>query len=438
MSLTTLEATASWWRPEPSPVIPAAQHPGSRVAFGALVAFTAFLVLSPQAWFPVLQSFRIAFVAAGLAILAHLLDRAVRRAPIDRMHPEIGIAIALVAWSVLTIPLSYWPGGSVAELTDHFLKAVAFFWLLGTVVTTRGRLRLFMWLLVLSAIPLGITAVQNYQSGVFLRTPDASMHRIAGYSGGSGLTENPNDLALMLNLLIPLGLALVLTAGSLMLRAAAACAVLIGAVAVILTFSRAGFLSLAAIAILALFALIRRQPLVALAVAVALFVTVPLVLPEGYLQRVATVTDIEADRTGSAQGRWRDLKVATTIVAKNPVTGVGLGQNVLALNKERGETWRVVHNVYLQYGVDLGLPGLVLFLWLFFAVFRNAGRVKRAAKKDPVAREIGWMAWGVRVGLVAFAIAAFFHPVAYQFYFFFLAGLALAIRNVWRTETAFA
>ena len=436
--MTTLEATGNWWRPELPRVTAGAQHPGSRVAFAALVAFTAILVLSPQAWFPALQSLRIAFLAAGLAILAHLLDRAVRRQTVERLHPEIGIAIALIAWSVLTIPLSYWPGGSVAELTDHFIKAVAFFWLLGVVVTTRSRLRLFVWLLVLSSIPLSLTAIQNYQSGVFLRTPDASALRIAGYSGGSGLTENPNDLALMLNLLVPLAAALALTARPLMLRGLAACALLLSAAAVVLTFSRAGFLSLAAIALLSLVTVTRRQPLVALGLALALMVTVPSVLPEGYLDRVATVADIESDRTGSAQGRWRDLKVATEIVAKNPITGVGLGQNILALNQERGETWRVVHNVYLQYGVDLGLPGLVMFLWLFAAVFRAAGRVRRASRHDASLAEVGWMAWGVRVGLVAFAIAAFFHPVAYQFYFFFLAGLALAIRNVWRTETASA
>jgi hypothetical protein len=37
---------------------------------------------------------------------------------------------------------------------------------------------------------------------------------------------------------------------------------------------------------------------------------------------------------------------------------------------------------------------------------------------------------------VAFAIAAFFHPIAYQFYFFCLAGLAVALVNIRRTAAA--
>ena len=99
---------------------------------------------------------RIALLAAGVAIVAQLLDRALHRQPVGPLHPAIVIAFALVGWAALTVPLSYWPGGSVAELTDHFLKAVAFFWLIGTVVTTQHRLRLFVWVLVLCSIPLSI------------------------------------------------------------------------------------------------------------------------------------------------------------------------------------------------------------------------------------------------------------------------------------------
>ena len=84
----------------------------------------------------------------------------------------------------------------------------------------------------------------------------------------------------------------------------------------------------------------------------------------------------------------------------------GLGQNVLALNRERGATWREVHNVYLQYAVDLGVPGLALFLWLFVALFRAAGRVRRHGVADPAFRDVGIVAGSVQVALVAFAVAA--------------------------------
>ena len=434
--MTALDTTATWWRPEPAGPTSAAVEQGSRVAFGALVAFTGILILSPQVWFPVLKSLRIALLAAGVAIVAHLLDRAVRRRSAEPTRPEIMIAFCLAGWAALTVPLSYWPGGSVTVLTEHFLKAIAFFWLIGTLVTTGHRLKLFLWVLVISSIPLSLTAVQNYQSGEFLQTPAGAVQRIAGYNiGGSGLTANPNDLALMLNLLIPFAAALFVSAHGVVQRLVAACALLLSIAAVIATFSRAGFLTLAALGVVALVAAARRRPLAALGAVLVLAVSSPLI-PAGYLERVSTITNISADTTGSAQGRWSDWAAATEIVVRNPLTGVGLGQNVLALNQQRGATWRYVHNVYLEYAVDLGLPGLLLFLWLFVALFRTAGRVRRRAVTDIALRDAGIVAGGVQAALVAFAVAAFFHPIAYQFYFFCIAGLALAVRNVSHTTVS--
>jgi probable O-glycosylation ligase (exosortase A-associated) len=434
--LTGCETTAGWWRPEHLAPTSATVRQGSRIAFGALVVFTGVLILSPQVWFPSLKSLRIAMLAAGVAIVVQLLDRAVRRRSVDQAHPEIVMAFCLAGWAAFTVPLSFWPGGSVTVLTDHFLKAIAFFWMIGTLVTTSHRLRVFLWVLVLSSIPLSVTAVQNYQSGVFLQTPMGAVQRIAGYDiGGSGLTANPNDLALMLNLLIPFAAALVARGRGVAQRLIALAALLLSIVAVIVTFSRAGFLTLAALGVVALVALARRRPLVALGAALLLAVSSPLI-PKGYVERLGTITNISADRTGSAQGRWNDWTAAIEIAARNPLTGVGLGQNVLALNQQRGATWREVHNVYLQYAVDLGLPGLGLFLWLFVSLFRTAGQVRRRALADTTLRDLGIVAVSVQAAFVAFAVAACFHPVAYQFYFFCIAGLALAVQNVSRTTLA--
>jgi O-antigen ligase len=432
--VTGHEATANWWRPESAARFSVTGDPGGRVAFGALVAFTGILILSPQAWFPVLGSLRIALLAAGVAIIAHLLDGAIRRRS-SQAHTEVVIAFCLAGWAAMTVPLSYWPGGSVGVLTSLFLKAIVFFWLIGVVVTTGPRLRMFLRLLVICSIPLAVTAVQNYRSGAFLEASGAVM-RIVGYNtGGSGLTENPNDMALMLNLLIPFSVALLATERSLAWRSVAACALLISLAAVVATFSRAGFLTLAAIGIVGVIAMARRRPVMAMGLVLILAASVPL-LPRGYLERLSTITNISSDPTRSAQDRWSDLGVATQLVVRNPITGVGLGQNVLALNRERGPTWREVHNVYLQYAVDLGVPGLVLFLWLFVALFRSAGRVRRQGISHAAFREVGIVAGSVQVAFIGFAVAAFFHPVAYHFYFFCIAGLALAVKNVGRATFA--
>lgn len=407
---------------------------GGNVAFIALIAFTAILLLSPQAWVPALKVIRIALLAAGVAMVAHVVERTIHRQAITPMSPEIGIALALVCWSVITIPLSAWPGGSVRVLVDNYLKAVAFFWLLGTIVNSTERLRTLAWTLVLCSIPLAATGVRNYLSGGQLSTGVRGFYRIEGYMGGSGLTGNPNDLALMLNLIIPIAGVLVFSSRGVR-RAVAAGAMLLSVAAVVLTFSRAGFLTLAASFVMFLAVLMRRKAPGAAIGLLLLAVCVPPLLPAGYAARLSTITNIEADATGSAQGRWADTQVALGVVAKNPIIGVGIGQDVLAMNAERGAEWTQVHNAYLQYGVDLGVPGLLMFAWLHLLCFRTARAVEKRAAGSPAHRDLALLAAGVQVSLAAFAVAAMFHPIAYQFYFFSIAGLAVALRTTWRAET---
>jgi probable O-glycosylation ligase (exosortase A-associated) len=434
-------ATA-WWRPqaihqtapEPSAIRRKAPGTASVVAFRGLVAFTIILLLSPQAWIPVLGQLRIAFIAAVVAIGSHLLDRMVhgrREAP--PFSAEIGIALLLVTWAIITVPVSYWVSGSVEVLTNQYLKAVAFFWLLGTLATTVRRVNTIAWVLVLCAVPLAVTGIRNYLFGEVFSTGVPGFSRIAGYMGGSGIAANPNDLALMLNLIIPIAAALMIGTRRLALRALAASVMLLSAAGVIVTFSRAGFLTLSATAILLLAVLIRRHSAGAAGFLVVVALVAPLFVPDAYFARLSTIANIQADETGSAQGRWHDVVMAAGIVSRNPIVGAGIGSDMLALNKYRGkDTFRSVHNAYLQYAVDLGLPGLLLFAWLHIRCFRSARRVEHRSASDEAVRPLGPLAAGIQVSLAAFFVAAMFHPIAYQFYFFTIAGLAVGLHNTAR------
>jgi probable O-glycosylation ligase (exosortase A-associated) len=439
------QAAINWWQPQAIAdshgprraivALPAALE-GSRAAFYALVVFTFVLLLSPQAWFPVLKLIRIAFLAGGIAMTAHVMERTAHKQPITPLAPEIGIALALVFWSTITIPMSYWPGGSIHLLTDQYLKAIAFFWLLATIVTTPARLRGLAWSLVLCAIPLAGTGIWHYLSGHVMQTGQDGLVRVVGYMGSSGLTGNPNDLALMLNLIIPLAGALALSSRG-AARLFAAGVALLSMVGVIITFSRAGFLALSATFLMFLLVLVRRKSGGAAVALLVVALAVPMTLPKTYIDRLSTITNLEQDKTGSAQGRYKDLGIALEVVSHNPIIGVGLGQDMIALNQARGlSTWRSVHNVYLQYAVDLGIPGFLLFAWLHLLCFRSAWAVERRARRDPAVAELAPLATGIQVSLIAFLVAAMFHPIAYQFYFFSIAGLAVALKNTCRAEIA--
>jgi hypothetical protein len=47
-----------------------------------------------------------------------------------------------------------------------------------------------------------------------------------------------------------------------------------------------------------------------------------------------------------------------------------------------------------------------------------------------------YLSEAIRVSLLAFAVAAMFYPVAYEFFFYYIAGLAIALCQVIDREEA--
>ena len=200
---------------------------------------------------------------------------------------------------------------------------------------------------------------------------------------------------------------------------------------VILTYSRGGALTLAVIVLVYLWKLRRRAERSLLyGVLLAGVLALPL-LPSSYFERMSTITSAQ-DRTGSAKERLSDMMIAVKTVLSDPIVGAGMGMNMLAMREARGE-WRQVHNVYLEHAIDLGLPGLAIFLALFISCIRSVARIQQRN----VSPELSSLAQGIQISLIAYAVAAMFHPVSYHYYFYYLAGLAIAARTIADARTGY-
>lgn len=429
------DQTWGWWRHDaaagPTVDAGAAAIPeqGGAIPFWALMTFTALLLLSPQSFVPAIGVLHLPLLSAVLAAGSYLMGRTKRGLPVFGARQELKIAGMLAGWAIVTIPLSLWPGGSVTFFFAIFFKALIVFWLLTGVVDTPVRLRAAMWVLSLIAVPLSISAVKGFFSGAF-RAQELTngLDRITGYNGS--LTGNPNDLALMLNLILPLTIALFLCVRRLPLKLLLAGLVLLDMVAVVATFSRAGFLALGVIGISYLILLFKRgQKGLAMGVIAAALVSTAFV-PSSYYERLSTITNIQADTTNSAQNRLRDNIIAVNYVATHPLVGAGIGMNILALNDARGADWTKVHNVYLEYAVDLGLPGVGIFLFLMYTIVRKLRRASRDIARVPALEDVRTMLQGLGVSLAGFILSAVFYPDAYQFYFYYIAGLAIAATSI--------
>lgn len=411
-----------WWRAA-SPDRAATSSARGRTAFVLVAAYSVVLIAAPQEFVRVLAPLRLAFLCAAAAFAAYLMDRWRGRARTEPWPIELRLVCALVGWAIATLPYSYWPSGSVGVLVNLYLKSIAVFVLLAGTVDSARRLRALVWVLTGCAFVIAVTALEHYEGGQLLA---GASDRILGY-GTSGMAGNPNDLALLLNILIPLMVALFAITKTGVARAALAVAIAASVLGVLATFSRAGFITLAVSAGLGVWHVARRGALGWIGVAALAAAAVAALAPARYTERLATVIDVDADRTGSAQDRWRDTVAAATFAVEHPAIGAGLGMDYLALNDVRGAEWLSVHNAYLNYAVDLGLVGLGLFLAMFGCALAGVARVAghRARARDPLYA----FATAIRIALCAFAVAACFHPIAYHAYFYYLAGLAVAVRQ---------
>lgn len=406
-----------------------------------MMAFTCDLMISPQAVFPALAFLRLGMVFGVIGIATCVIEKVRTRRPILGLTREMRPAAVLAVWAIVGVPFSYWPGGSVSVLIELYLKVLAIFWLLCNTVTNLKRLRRVIWSLSLMSLPSALTAIDQYRSGTFIH----NTNRIAGYL--APLSMQPNDLALLLNIILPFTVALLLNTHRRDIRLFLGATAILQVVAIVLTFSRSGFVGLVTIAGIYCWKFWSRpQRRWIVAAIVAAILCAPL-LPADYLARVGTSISMEGDATddpeltsarASSQIRWTGMMASLRVIMQHPILGVGIGSDILALNEEigpQGPRWYHVHNAYLQYGTDLGIPGLVFFLMLLIGSIRAVRPAADPASSPSFARELSLLVEGIHVSLLALAVLLLFAPVAYHFYLYYIAGLAIAAKGVYQTMT---
>ncbi len=433
-----LETDPAWWQHDNIEQRTAASRSGGqsvssggRLSFYALYGFTIILLLAPQSYYPALAPFRIAFLAAAIAMIAHIGSQISHGQPIIRANPGIWLVFWLLLWGVFTVPFSIWPGGSVNLILGNYSKTIIVFLLLANVINTLPKLRSICIGLALMAAFLALITIRNYLSNTFIEQGD----RVLGTQGA--LTGNPNDMALMLNLLLPVSTGLMLASPSGLRRLLLGTLIALQVIAIVLTFSRAGFLALGVTFITYMVLLGRTSQRKWIPVALGVALLAIQYIPATYLDRLSTITNIAEDDSGSAQLRLNDMKLATGLFLSDPLVGTGIGVSVVAMDEARGAYGTEIHNVYLQYAVELGLPGLILFLLLYLSCFRTTSYVmSRHPPTSDQDNSLFYISQGLRVSLITFAVGAFFHPVAYHFYFYYIAGLAIALIAVHEHETA--
>jgi O-antigen ligase len=252
----------------------------------------------------------------------------------------------------------------------------------------------------------------------------------AGDSGRFGGTVgSPNTAASFFSLILPLALSMLATSRSKLVRRLSIAAFACGSLALVLTFSRGGWLAFAISTTLTVVVAVRRGWLKA----------PPLALIIGAALALGPfVGEIAARLSGSDQGsagaRIPLMEIAWRIIQAHPL-GVGLNNYALYIHDFVGPsmdgTWLyVVHDKYLLVWAECGPLALLAFLWFLASTIRNGWRATRTSDQ---------MLGPIALGLVAGVIGQLAHMSVDIFQsrpqvqlLWFVAGFLLAVGAIER------
>jgi O-antigen ligase len=397
---------------------------GHSVSYFWLFLFSVVLYVRPYEFFPGLSSFKqMAFYTGIVTLLVYVASQLGLEGNLTARPREINLVLLLGVAALLSMPMAIDPGEAWTTFTDLLLKTLIIFIVFVNVVRTEMRLRLLLLLILAVSIYLSISAINDYRHGVFA-IGELETARIAGRI--KGLFENSNDLALHLVSMIPIAIALGLYRPGLPRKLIYFSAVTIMVAAVIVTYSRGGFIGLVAAGLILVRRLGKKNRVAttgALVFAVLVFLAAA---PGAYSGRLSTVFNSAADVTGSSTQRTEVLKRSFWVSLRYPLFGVGIGNF-----HHKSEHELATHNAYTQVSSEMGMGAFVVYLMFLIYPLRRLRLIEKQSYEQPEQRRFYYLSIGLQGALVGYMVASFFGAVAYQWYVYYLVGYAVCLHRLY-------
>lgn len=270
----------------------------------------------------------------------------------------------------------------------------------------RRRLRL---LLLVIAISLGF---YGFKGGLFALLT-GGQYMVLGPPGS--FFEANTELALVMNMALPLLLYLAREEPRRWVRRVLWVAFFLTMMAVPFTYSRGGLIGLVVVLIL-LFVKARRRVLLIPVVAIGL-VGFAMFAPDQWIGRMQTLEDVSVD--ASAQLRMMSWRVALSIAEDRPVFGAGFRVFVhrqtydIYMPEYPRAFGHDAHSIYFNVIGEHGWGGFAIFVALLVCAFLKLHSIRRLARVNP---EVAWAAnyaHMIQASLATYLVTGAFLSVAY-------------------------
>lgn len=393
---------------------------------GPCLAYLIVEFARPMAWLPVVGLIKPGMLA-GVWGLAAVISR--RSRPIPRpIWYMIGF-LAVMLWNIPWAENNRW---ALWGFQDFLILVVG-------------------GVLPLAVLPVDLAAVKRLVSIYFFcHVPTAIYSLSHGGRGLDGWMGDENDLALVLNVAIGVGLYLFFETSSGMKKLVLSLSLGLMLAGVVVSQSRGGFVGLA---VLAAFMLVfgphRRK--IALGIVLAA-VGLLLLAPPSYWKEIQSIRTA-ANPGDTGESRQYFWKIGWRMFLEHPITGVGtdnFGIQAPHYMDPHRKGWRVnpwgrvAHSLYFTLLPEQGLVGVALFAMMLGWCFKTQRKLRAAWKRnenDETARTATLLACGITAGIIGVLATGTFLSVLYYPVIWVLVGLLAALagtREAAEVEPSFA
>ncbi len=374
-----------------------------------LAAWVWISLIAPANWaFGFSRDFRLSFTIGIVVCISYMFMKNKPSISYSKIHLWM---LLFGFWMLIsTIFHNQVDSGFVWGKFIEFLKMFTLFWLVCLICDTPKKIDTIVWAIILS-----IPAYAGMEAVKFLLS--AGGHKIVGVAG---IIADRNDLAVAINMCLPLIIYLIHRVKSRWFKIGLSILFILNLIAIIGTFSRGGFVGLS---LLLLFWWLRSNYKMALLIlALICLPVVSQIAPEDWKQRQATI-QTATTQDGSFIGRLWAWKIATLIAIDDPLTGAGFKgtSDPLLWNLYAPETPlfgyietppipshllpKAAHNIYFQVLATSGFVGLFIFVIILWNVAFMAFKYKNSLLLNAILLSmIGYGVTGMNVSLAYFQL----------------------------------
>ena len=398
---------------------------GHALSFALLFLFTFVLYARPAEFYPSAATKSLALIIGVVTLGVFVTTQLAIEGTLTTRPSEVNFALLFALAGLMSIPLAIDPAIAWTEFTSTFVRAILIFIVMVNVVRTLPRLKLMLFLSVVTALVLSMQTMNDYRLG---------LNVVEGYRAtgrGTGIFGNTNDMALFLVTMLPISIAFFFGSKSAVKKSIHAACVALMLFGIVLSYSRGAFLGVLVVSVFFALKIGRRSKfeIAALLIGGALLMIV--LAPSGYGDRLLSIFMPGLDPNGSAESRRGELFRSIYVAVRHPLLGIGMG-NYQANMSYKG---LVTHNSYTQVASEMGMAALLLYVAFIVSPLRKLAAVARQTFATRQESQFYYLALGLQASLIVFMVSSFFLSVAYAWNVYYLVGFAVCFRRIYEAET---